>query len=122
MTDSHRKQTVREAEFSDYLRQQLNEQSQQPLSPRVVQGLRSARQQALAAQAAPWTISFFSTWKPIASFATAMVLVFSVIYLDGFSPAASLDNDMDAELLFSEEGFQFYEDLEFYRWLANNNL
>lgn len=115
------KRTVREADFSDYVRQQLDQQSA-PLPRHVVQSLRTARVKALTqhpVKAAPG----FPVWKPIASFATVMVLVGTVLYFNGYRPGDNFpDADMDAELLFSDEGFQFYEDLEFYRWLANNDL
>lgn len=121
MNNSDFKQTVREADFGDFLRHQLDEQSP-PLPPHVSQSLRKARVKALT-QHGTTPAFFMPLWKPVASLATVAVLAVTVMYFDGFAPTAPLlDAEMDAELLFSDEGFQFYEDLEFYRWLANNNL
>lgn len=121
MTKLDKRRTVRAADFSDHLRQRLDEQSP-PLAPEVLQALHKARIDALAQSERTVKSSRQSTfWKPVTRFATAAVLVLTVIYFNDLLPS-SQSSDVDTELLFSDEGFQFYEDLEFYRWLANNDL
>lgn len=123
MNKSHRKQMVREADFGKFLRRQLDEQST-PLPPHVREGLRKARTEALAERRKK-SLQMPVFWKPVASFASVIAVIAALLYFNGFAPGDQFlfaDNGTDAELLFGDEGFQFYEDLEFYRWLANNDL
>lgn len=120
MTHSDDRRSRYEVDFSEQLRQRLETQSS-PLTPQVQQGLRRARAEALAQRKASPHLAAF--WKPVAGLATAAVLALATVHVkDLAGPQGFLDADMDAELLFSGESFQFYEDLEFYHWLANNDL
>lgn len=123
MTKPDYRQPVREADFADHLYQRLENQST-PLTPEVLQGLHRARTGALAQQKKTMeSRGLPNVWKPAVPFTAAAVLALTVIHFNDFVPADEpRDADMDVELLFSEEGFQFYRDLEFYRWLANSDL
>jgi hypothetical protein len=63
---------------------------------------------------------------PFGGLVTASVLVFSVMLSDRTqepvesAPVAAAELE-DMELLSASEGLDFYEDLEFYQWLANSS-
>jgi hypothetical protein len=64
---------------------------------------------------------------PFGGLVTASVLVFSVMLSDRTqdpvetAPAAAAEQLEDMELLSASEGLDFYEELEFYQWLANSS-
>lgn len=111
------------------LEQQLKaslDDSTQALPAHVVSRLRQAREQAVQVQSpriksnSRWWQFSFATYHP---WMTACASVITLAVLVGYSQFArdpALDNlEQETEILFADEDLDLYEDLEFYRWLAN---
>jgi hypothetical protein len=60
-----------------------------------------------------------SRWVTVGAFATAAMAVVAVVFWLRTSPGDFPDKDIeDLEIIASKEQVDFYENLEFYRWLA----
>ncbi len=104
----------------DYARESLD-QEVAGLDPAVMTRLNRARQQALAGRARTPRARRRQNrrwWWPAGGLATAVAAGLAVILL---SPGPELPTApvlTDLEILASAEGVDFYEELEFYLWLA----
>ncbi|GAB1270233.1 hypothetical protein NBRC116493_34870 [Aurantivibrio infirmus] len=106
-------------EFQSHLKDRL-EHEQEPLSPGINYRLRKARQKAVEASSK----SKLPYWKPMLSAASFAVVVLAIGFF--VMPGNQLNTDAitsnDSEILLEDNDFEFYEDLEFYAWLADNNF
>lgn len=106
---------LQEERFLASVRARLD-RSAEELSPEIMNRLRQARRQAIEARPrrVPWLV-----WA--GGLATAAVAILVMVLWWPAAPGlrhheASLD---DMELLTAGESLDVYEDLEFYRWLAD---
>ena len=93
------------------------------LDQEVQARLREGRQAAVAkAGHRRWSLMELPRWVTASGFATAAVLVVAVSLWIGTGqrnlPSTNVD---DMELMTSQEQLDLYEDLEFYRWLAESS-
>jgi hypothetical protein len=91
------------------------------LPPSTVQSLQDARHQALAGKVKthrPWLA--VPRWVTAGSLATVSVMLLTVsLWVSGpQSPAPEADAEL--ERIAAQEQIDLYEDLEFFRWLAEN--
>lgn len=114
------------AEVTDHL-----DQSVDALTPDVRQRLHTARKQALAqverarhattvGRAPTARLNWQNLWRPLAPIATAAAFATVIFYINVATtgPGIGPNWEQDADLLFSNDDFELYEDLEFYAWLA----
>ena len=87
----------------------------------AVNHLREARQQALAGKVKthrPWLA--FPRWVTAGGLATAAVAILTVsLWVAVPRPQKPVVDD-ELDQITSQEQLEFYEDLEFFRWLADN--
>lgn len=109
-----------EQRFVDAARRSLDARGER-LSPAIAAQLREARAMALAGGRRGTQ----QHWWQAAAIAAAVVLVVALVWFEQpvQSPSLSLaqaplDNGGDLELLLSKDDPEFYRDLEFYYWLA----
>lgn len=103
----------------DFAKQTLD-QSIQNLEPDTLSRLQSARKAACSNATEPQTSH---SWvQPAWIMAAACLMILTIALWDINSPeiTAKLPFD-DVEILASTDGWEFYEDLEFYSWLAEND-
>jgi hypothetical protein len=89
------------------------EHGAQTLDALTVARLRAARLRALAAQPSH---SAWLDWRPLAGVSLVLALVVGLVRLQEY---ASVPSEYEAAEVMSavDEGFEFYENLEFYEWL-----
>jgi hypothetical protein len=131
MTQFNPDDAKRLAELEQTLKQELDESSLS-ISSNARQRLFEARQQALAlarrqhaSTGKPWQVILpFNFLQPMAPLATAATFAVAILYLTSISHTPEIESfdNTDSELLFSTDEFEMYEDLEFYAWLAENEL
>lgn len=103
-------------QFTEFAKRTLD-QSVQDLDSETRSRLSSARQTELSQSFKPrW--SFYPAWGIAA--ACAALLTFTLWEAQPPPVIATLSID-DVEILASADGWEFYEDLEFYSWLAEND-
>lgn len=97
---------------------QVLDRSVQDLDPRTLSRLRQARRSALASSAKPGLRLVWAGWVATAA------AVFLVAGLWMFQPARQVPGPAleELELLTSSENLDFYDELEFYGWLAETGL
>ena len=91
------------------------------LPPHITARLRESRRQAVARwEKHPWLCAI-PRWATIGSLATAATLLV-VVGLWHQSPLRPQPNGTveDLEIVSTQEGLELFEDLEFYRWLAED--
>jgi hypothetical protein len=115
--------TEHEREFTDGVRRALD-RAADALDPHVLERLRAARRQALAA--ARTSARRAPAWRSAAGLAVAGVaalLVGGLLWWSAPRPPrpATLAGLEDLELLALREGPEFYADLDFYDWLARGD-
>lgn len=109
-------------EFANCVKTQLN-LSEQQLPATVVSKLRQAREQALQQEKRnKFDVSTLFQYRWVASCASLLTVAIVVGYLH--TSQLSVDKqlmamDAEADILFADDSLDLYEDLEFYRWLAN---
>jgi len=134
-------------ELPAHLQERLSNE-QEPLPAGIQYRLRAARQQALEGATKNRNKNKHSYWIPGLSFASFAAVIVSVGFfvmtekpiqtdtlltstLANTSAAnATASNitttqtiaSIDSDILMEDEDFEFYEDLEFYAWLADNNF
>lgn len=86
----------------------------------VISDLKRARLHALSSKTrepADWR------WLPVASLASVAAMCMLVVLLHVVTPQHdhSTTNSSDIDLLLSQEDFELLDQLEFYRWLENEN-
>ena len=91
------------------------------LSPAVARRLEEARRHALNAPRAGWfRLLIVPRWVTAGGLATAAVLVAAVlIWHGGNQNGLQIKNPDELEIAAAQEQLEFYEDLDFYRWLAD---
>ena len=101
--------------FINAVKRELD-QGAEELSPEMASRLREARREALCqpSRRLPW---FRPAWGLAA--AAVMGMILTVVWL-GQPGEPSLQVLEDAELLASSDALEFYEDLDFYYWLAEH--
>ena len=98
----------------------LDEESDR-LSPSLVRRLHDARLRALEAPQSGWfRLRIVPRWVTAGGLATVAVLVAAVsIWLGGNRNGLQVKNPEELEIAAAQEQLEFYEDLDFYRWLAD---
>lgn len=91
------------------------------LPPAVVRRLHDARLRALEAPQAGWfRFRIVPRWVTAGGLATVAVLVAAVsIWLGGNHNGLQVKNPDELEIAAAQEQLELYEDLDFYRWLAD---
>lgn len=122
---------IQAKEIPTHLQERLNDE-QEPLPSGIQYRLRAARQQAL--EGATKSRNKHAYWIPGLSFASFAAVIVSVGFFvmtekpiqTDMPLASTLANttvaSIDSDILMEDEDFEFYEDLEFYAWLADNNF
>ncbi len=97
------------------------DQESDRLSPAVVRRLREARLRALDSQQTGWFgFRIVPRWVTAGGLASVAVLVAAVsIWLGGNHNALQVKNPDDLEIAAAQEQLEFYEDIDFYHWLAD---
>ena len=99
----------------------LLRESAQCLDESTLADLRAARSRAVTGVISPVRRNW--VWVGTAVAVTAAVVMTFSVWLPGGSrstaPVPGLENIEDVDLLSGAEEIQFYQDLEFYRWLDN---
>ncbi len=105
-----------EQKLLDFAKQTLDH-SIQNLDPHTVSQLQSARQTALSHASKP------RAWvQPTWALAAACLMIFTIALWNTDSPEMTATLPLeDVDVLASAEGWEFYEDLEFYSWLAEDD-
>lgn len=123
MTARNKQQLIDEQTLLSAAKHTL-EASVENLDQETIDRLAAIRLQALASADRNRKLSWLSaSWlKPAGGFVTAAVLIASVMLwssnsVDGPAPLAVLE---DIKLLTDSEELEFYQDLDFYQWLAVN--
>ena len=91
------------------------------LPPSVINRLRLARQQTLAGEVRthrPWLA--FPRWVTAGGLATAAVAILTVSLWVAVPRQQHRALDAELERITTKEQLELYEDLEFFRWLADN--
>lgn len=117
--------TIQEQDdFVDCVKTQLDN-SEQQLPAHIVSRLRQSRRRVLdqtARKRARFDFSVLARHPWVASCASVLAVAMVVGYVQ-VQPLSNDDKiktmDAEAEVLFADEDLELYEDLEFYRWLAN---
>ncbi len=110
-------------EFSICVKQQLDDSTQQ-LPSHIVSKLHQARNKAVeqSRQQRAWFNWNLITQHPVVASCASLFMVALIVGYIQFKPSAEqqmLAMDAEAEILFADDDMELYEDLEFYRWLAN---
>ena len=111
----------REKEFLQRIKQELDVAAEE-LDPLTLARLKSCRMRALEkANQGGWRFADIPRWVTAGGFATVTVAIVAV----SLWTAAPWRNMVavhpeDREIVASQEQFELYDDLEFYRWLAEN--
>ncbi|QPJ64702.1 MAG: DUF3619 family protein [Candidatus Nitrohelix vancouverensis] len=81
--------------------------------------LSAVRRNAVKQSASPWR---WLRWQPVQAtgWATALALLVGVLYWQ--QPQTSMTGIEDLDLLASEDSLDLYEDLEFYAWVADEQV
>jgi len=119
--DQEQNMDAAEAEFLSRVQRQLN-QSCEGLDARTVSRLSSIRHTALEHRQK----RFSPLWLSFGGMITATFLIFSLnltslqlpVWTETADEAATLE---DIEILTTTESLDFYEEYEFYQWLAEND-
>ena len=91
------------------------------LSPYAVNGLREARHRALTGTVKthrPWLA--FPRWVTAGGLATAAVVTLTVSLWVGTPRQSAAPVDEELDRIAAQQQLDLYEDLEFFRWLAEN--
>ncbi|HEY5973757.1 MAG TPA: DUF3619 family protein [Geobacteraceae bacterium] len=94
------------------------------LDPSVSTRLRDGRQVAVArAGKRSWGLFSLPRWVTASGLATAAVLVVAVSLWNGSNGQRTLPGKIgdDFEIITAQEQLDLYDDLEFYRWLAESS-
>lgn len=84
----------------------------------IARRLRAARAETVAAAGRPRR-KLSWRWLTAGGFATvAALIVAGVLWMNSGRKATAVANLDDMEIVTAKEQMQFYEDLDFYRWLA----
>ena len=111
-------QTDPEKELVGKIRQALDE-STQNMDARILSRLNQARQKAQAQPSSSWFERLQSNWFPLAGgMAAAMVMVFVFLYLTTSSVQQTYSGIEDVEILATGDSPEFFSELDFYTWLA----
>jgi hypothetical protein len=107
-----------EKNLQDKIRKSLDEEAEN-LDRTTVRDLRSMRMEALETLESKGGFARIPRWLTVGGVASAVVLV-AAISMVFFSSQKTLPvkNPEDFELLSAKEQQELYTDLEFYRWLA----
>lgn len=107
-----------EQKLIDFAKRTLDHDIQN-LDPGMLSRLQSARQTVLSHTSKPhsWTPS---AWATLAACLMIVTISFSLWKTNSPEVTARLPLD-DVEILASADGWEFYDDLEFYSWLAEND-
>ena len=110
-------QQDREQEFLHTIRTALDE-SLDHIDGHAQSRLRQARSKALQTrQRKTWLQAF--AWLPAGSVAAiCVVAIASILYLNTSSVSIPVNGFNDVDLIASGESLEFFEDMEFYEWLA----
>lgn len=114
------KESEREKDFIRSVVSGLDEESDR-LSPALVRRLHDARMSALDAPRTGWfRIPIAPRWVTAGGLASVAVLVAAVsIWLGGSHNGLQVKSPDEFEIAAAQEQLEFYEDLDFYRWLAD---
>lgn len=113
-------QSKSDEEFTRTVKQQLDASLAQ-VSPQTLRRLQTARQQALNGKVhthRPWLA--FPRWVTAGGLATAAVAVLTVSLWVGVPRPQPPAVDEELDRIATKEQMELYEDLEFFRWLAEN--
>ena len=112
---THRDQ---DKELVGKVRQALDE-SIQNLDARILSRLNQARQKALVQPMRSWFDRLQSNWLPLAGgIAAAMVLVFVLFHFTKSPELQTYSGIEDVEILATGDSPEFFSELDFYTWLA----
>ena len=91
------------------------------LPPAVVRRLREGRLRAIDGWQGVWgRLPIVPRWITAGGFATVTVLVVALsIWLGGNNNSKQVKNLDELEIASAQEQLEFYEELDFYRWLAD---
>ncbi len=107
-------------EFTREVKRQLDASLEQ-VSPQTLRRLQAARQQALNGKVRthrPWLA--FPRWVTTGGLATAVVAVLTVSLWVAVPRQQPQTVDEELDRIATKEQMELYEDLEFFRWLAEN--
>ncbi len=108
--------------FEDKAKQALDEQAEST-DPEILARLRTARREAvaeIATRSQPAQTRWWGVPAPALAFATLLLVSAAVFFTTG-KDHAPLSTIEDLELLASNPNLEFYEDLDFYDWLAEED-
>ncbi len=110
------KNEVQEQKLIDFAKQTLDH-SIKNLDQGTLSRLQSARQTVCSNASEP------DSWlRPAWAIAAACLVIFTIALWNTDSPKVTATLPIeDVEILASANGWEFYEDLEFYSWLAEND-
>ncbi len=116
---------MKENEWEKSLRNKVKkclDEEIEKLDHRTVRALRGVRSEALDFFGRKRGFQIIPRWMTAGGIATTAVLVaaVSVFFISSHKPS-SLKNPDDFELLSVKEQPELYKDLDFYRWLAEQN-
>ena len=107
-----------EKEFLDFARQRLN-QGVENLDADTRHKLISMRNRAMNIRE---TKSWFPQWAPLPVMGLLTAALFFILVYVKPSPLSKPDTGLeDLEILASSDQLEFYENLDFYDWFANQN-
>ncbi len=111
-----------EKSLCDKVKKRLDENVER-LDPRTVRALRGVRSEALDYFEKKRGYQLIPRWITAGGIATSTVLIaaVSVFYFSSQKPS-SLKNPEDFELLSVKGQPELYQDLDFYRWLADQKV
>jgi hypothetical protein len=114
------RENERDKTFIRSIVRELDEETNR-LPPEVVGRLRDGRMRAIGVPPGGWfRYRIVPRWITAGGFATAAVLVAAVsIWYGGDRSSTQIKNLDELEIASSQEQLELYEDLDFYRWLAD---
>ena len=109
-----------ERDFIRSIVRKLDEETDQ-LPPAVAGRLRDGRLRAIGVPQGRWfRYRIVPRWVTAGGFATVAVLVAAVsIWYGGHRNSTQVSNPDELEIASAQEQLELYEDLDFYRWLAD---